>query len=337
MPTYAGYKKQKDAGPDDIKGIDVKVPDWIEEAKENSTGDFEYKTPSQSPFPVFVMCQPYFAETDIANNVWMKALNEKDRDLNLEKMCGEWFELYRLIASNALVYLLPPKKGLQDQVYVNSFAILPHLDKKNIAILSNFTAEGRAGEEVVAGDFLKKLGYTCVKPATKFEGFPELKYLKDTIYFGGYGFRTDPKTYDWLESKYDCNIIRIKEKDEHLYHLDCTLFVIDEENVMCCTSLFDKKTVNEIEEVASIHDVSIEACHESVCNAVRVKDLIIVCSSLMYMSKGEKDYKKERKKNDEVEKICSDLGVELMYIELEECAKSGAALSCMLTPLAIRF
>ena len=41
--------------------------------------EVKYRTPSDSPFPVFVMCQPCYVETDIANNIWMKdALSNSD-------------------------------------------------------------------------------------------------------------------------------------------------------------------------------------------------------------------------------------------------------------------
>ena len=295
------------------------------------------ETPSRSPFPVFVLCQPLFVDTKIENNVWMKKLKGEEGEIDKERFMGEWYNFYQLLSAEALVYLIPPKKGLQDQTYVNSFAYLPHIKEKDVIVLSNFTAKGRAGEEVVSGDFLKTLGYEIVKSPFKFEGEAELKYLADNIYFGGYGQRSDIQTYKWIERKYGAKIITIKEVNPKLYHLDCSLFVLDPENVMACTSIFDKSTVKEIEKVANIHSVTEAACNECVCNSVRVGELIIMASSLKFMGRDDPEYPKERKKNDEAEKICRDLGLEIMYIEMKEAAKSGAALSCFVSRLNVRY
>jgi N-dimethylarginine dimethylaminohydrolase len=294
-------------------------------------------TPSRSPFQVFVLCQPLFVDTKIENNVWMKKLNGDAGEIDKEAFMGEWFNLFKILSAESLIYLIPPKHGLQDQVYVNSFCYLPHLKKKDLCLLSNFTAAGRAGEEMVAGKFLNDLGYETIKSPFKFEGEAELKYLTGNIYFGGYGQRSDIQTYKWIERKYGAKVITVKETSPKLYHLDCSLFVLDPENVMACTSLFDKSTIKEMEKVANIHSVSEASCNECICNSVRVGELVMMASSLRFMSKGDPEYPKERKKNDAAEKICRDLGLELMYIEMKEASKSGAALSCMVNHLNFRY
>ena len=248
----------------------------------------KYRTPSQSPFPVFVLAQPCFVSDDIENNIWMKSAKGKDAEpIDVEKFMGEWYQFYKLLSADSLVYLLPPKKGLQDLVYVNSFVYLPHITKQDIIILSNFTAEGRAGEDDVAGKFLGAMGYKCVKPPFKFEGFPELKWIRENIYFGGYGFRTDVRFHNWFEKTYDARVIRIKEKDEYCYHLDCNLFVLDDQNVIACDETIDKKTLKEIESVANVYPVEDDDVYEDACNVIRVGDLLIVASSIQNMKKSD--------------------------------------------------
>jgi len=314
----------------------IKVPDWVNEAKEYDYNGFLYETPSQSPFPVFTMCQPLYVDTKIANNKWMKELNGKAKEMDKEKFMGEWYNFYKLVASDSLVILIPPKKGLQDQVYVNCYAYLPHVKDRDTIVLSNFTAEGRAGEELVARELFIRLGYRVYSCPFKFEGFPELKYLKDNIYFGGYGFRTDPRAYDWMEKQFGMKVIRLKEKDEHLYHLDCTLFVVDEDNIILCSELFESAEVTACEKACKVHAVTKQACHENACNNVRVGDMILTSSSEEFMTTRNPNYKKEAEKNRELEQICCDLGIELMTIEMTEAGKSGAALSCMISPLNVR-
>jgi N-dimethylarginine dimethylaminohydrolase len=296
--------------------------------------NIKYRTPSQSPFPVFVLCQPCFVSDKIENNIWMKTAKGKDAEpINIEKFMAEWYNFYHLLSATSLVYLLPPAKGLQDEVYVNSFVFLPHIKDKDIIILSNFTAPGRAGEEVVAGKFLQSMGYRCVKPPFKFEGFPELKWLRDDIYFGGYGFRTDVRFHHWVEKAYGCKVIKIKEKDEYCYHLDCNLFVLDKDNIIACDETIEKTTMKEIEKVANVFPVTDDDVYEDACNIIRVGDLLIVASSIQFMKKTDPLYVLQKHKNDRLEEICDKMGLEMILISLDEQAKSGAATSCLATPL----
>jgi N-dimethylarginine dimethylaminohydrolase len=289
------------------------------------------KTPSQYPYPVFVMCPPAFVDNKIKNNVTMDEL--KDQKIDRPKFLAQWYNLYNVLAANSFVYPLPPIKGLQDQTYVNCFAYLPHLKERNLIVLSNFTAEGRAGEEWVAASVLRELGYETIKCPFRFEGEPELKYLRDNIYIGGYGFRTDPKALRWLEEKFGCHILPIKEKDETLYHLDCSVFPLDEYNVMMAAELMDREQVREVEKVCTVWPVSKQDAYEGICNSVKVEDAIYNSSPLEYMRRGEEGYDQQKHKNERLEHICGELGKEITYFDLSECEASGAKLSCFVSHL----
>ena len=280
--------------------------------------------------------QPCFVDTKIKNNIWMKKGKGKEVEIDHEQFMGEWYNFYRLVSADALVYLLPPTKGLQDQVYVNCFAYLPHIKDKDIIILANFTAPGRAGEEAVAGKFLTDMGYQCIKSPFKFEAEPELKWLRDNIYFGGWGQRSDIRAHQWIEKKFGAKVITIQEKDEFCYHLDCNLFVLDEQNVMACTEVIEKATMKEIEAVANVYPVTSKQCYEDICNIVRVGDLLIAASGLQFMKSDDPLYKLQKDKNDRLEKIAYGLGLEVMFLQMDENAKSGAATSCLVGHLNYR-
>lgn len=299
-----------------------------------SSVENKYRTPSQSPFPVFVLAQPIWVDNKIENNIWMKEAKGKEDILDKEVFMGQWKNFYtRVAGGGAVIYMVPPIKGLQDLVYVNSFVYLPHIKNKDIIILSNFTAEGRAGEEIAAKNLLEPMGYTCIKAPFKFEGFPELKWIRDNIYFGGYGFRTDPKFHNWIEKTYDCKVIKIEETDEFCYHLDCNLFVLDKQNVLCCDETIDKATIKEIEKVANIYPVTDDDVYEDACNILRVGEVILAASNIQFLKKSDPVYNTQKHKNDRLEEVCSKMGLELVFINLSELAKSGAACSCMATPL----
>ena len=220
--------------------------------------------------------------------------------------------------------------------YVNSFVYVAHQPEKDLIILSNFTAEGRAGEEIVAKNFLSAMGYKCVTTPFKFEGFPELKFIRDNIYFGGYGFRTDVRFHHWFEKTYDAKVIKIKEKDELQYHLDCNVFVLDDQNIILSVETTDKATLKEIEKICNVFEVEDDDAWEDICNVVRVGDLIIGASSIQSMKKSDPVYEKQKHKNDRLEEICDEMGLELMLVDLSELSKSGAACSCLATPLTAK-
>lgn len=293
---------------------------------DDSTKKPGLTTPSQYPMPVFTLCPPVYAENTIKNNPTMQ--EHKNKPIDKNKFLAEWYNLYNVLAANALVYLLTPIKGLQDQTYVNSFAYLPHYTKKDTIILSNFTAEGRAGEEEVAGGLLADLGYELHKCPFKFEGDAELKWLRDDIYLGGYGFRTDIRALNWIEETFGAKIIKIKETDEILYHLDCSAFVFNDFTVMLCAEIMDSKTVHEIEKLAAIIPVSRADAYEGICNCIKVEDAIYNSSPLEFMKPTEDNYGLQKHKNETLERICRENGSELIYFDLRECESSGAKCSC---------
>jgi N-dimethylarginine dimethylaminohydrolase len=235
--------------------------------------------------------------------------------------------------ANSLTFLLPPIKGLQDQTYVNCFAYLPHIKNRNVIVLSNFTADGREGEEWVAAGLLRDLGYEVVKCPFRFEGEPELKYLRDNIYIGGYGFRTDRRAHSWLESTFGCKILPIKETDEVLYHLDCSVLPMDEYNVMMCSEIMEREQVRAVERVATVWPVSKNDAYAGICNSLKVEDAIYNSSNLQYLRRGDEEYDNQKNKNERLELICHELGKEISYFDLSECEASGAKLSCFVSHL----
>lgn len=289
------------------------------------------KTPSQYPQPVFVMCPPAFVDNKIKNNKTMEEFASKE--INRPKFLAQWYNLYNVLAANSLTYLLPPVRGLQDQTYVNCFAFLPHIKNKNVIVLSNFTAEGREGEEWVAADLLRNLGYEVVKCPFRFEGEPELKYLRDNIYIGGYGFRSDIRAHKWLEEKFGCKILYIKETDEILYHLDCSVLPLNDYNVMMCCEIMDRAQVKEVEKLATVHPISKQVAYAGAANSLKVEQCIYNSSPLAYMRKSDEGYDDQVVKNERLEAIAYDLGMEITYFDLSECEASGAKLSCFVSHL----
>jgi N-dimethylarginine dimethylaminohydrolase len=289
------------------------------------------KTPSEYPYSVMVMCPPAFVDNKIKNNKTMEEL--ATQEINRPKFLAQWYNLYNVLAANSLTYLLPPLKGLQDQTYVNCFAFLPHLKGRNVIVLSNFTADGREGEEWVAAKLLTQLGYEVVKCPFKFEGEPELKYLRDNIYIGGYGFRTDIRAHRWLMDTFGCKILPIKETDEVLYHLDCSVLPMNEYNVMMCCEIMERDQIRAVEKVATVWPISKNDAYTGAANSLVIEDALYNSSNLAYLRRGEEGYDDQKNKNERLELICHELGKEITYFDLSECEASGAKLSCFVSHL----
>jgi len=292
----------------------------------------EYTTPSKLRVPAFALCPPFFADTQIANNKWMTDMKPEERKIDRERYLTQFLDLYEILSGLSVVYLAPTAKGLQDHVYfTNAGMYLPHLNE-DIFILSNFTAEGRAAETEFNKKWFELLGYKTIMPPYKFEGEAELKYLRDNIYFGGYGIRTDLRALQWIEENFGAKIIPVKETDPYLYHLDCSIFPLNKENIICyvdgVVKAAGRKILKSIEKVANIFPVDRNDALCGICNSIRATEVVINASPIEYMKKTDKYYEEERNKNDKLIKICRKVGLEPIFIDLSEAMKGGALLSC---------
>jgi N-dimethylarginine dimethylaminohydrolase len=275
------------------------------------------------------MCFPHTFDTDDPNNIWMQQLSQEEIDEDFQKAYSQWDLLYDHLSGAGTVYLLPPAGDYPDQVYVANVVVILCHKPKPIAVVANFQSPPRKGEEKVAYEFFGMMGYPVYRPPTTWEGEAEIKHLRDNIYVGGYGIRTDPKSYDWFEQKFDMKIVRVKMTDPHLYHFDCMFFPLTAEKAMVCTSLMEKSDVDKIEKVCEIIPVSAQLAHAGATNCVRTVNLLFCASSMHSLEKGSYDWEKELDKETFLTKVCAKNGLELVLWNGSEFEKSGAALSCL--------
>jgi N-dimethylarginine dimethylaminohydrolase len=264
----------------------------------------------------------------------MQELTDEELAINRPKAYKQFMDLYNFVAGGSLTYLLPSEGNFQDQVYVANLGIyLPHITGENHIVLSNFTSDPRRGEELVGEKFFNQMGYKTAISPYKWEGEADLKYLYDNVYIGGYGIRSNIKTYEWMEKEYDMNIIKVAMVDEYLYHLDCSIFTLNQEQTLVCTELFDPSELSEMEKHTKIIDVDIEDALGGITNSVRMGNMILCASNISEMKKTHEYYESEKHKIDSLEKICSDVGMEPIIFNLSEYTKSGALLSCLMMHL----
>jgi N-dimethylarginine dimethylaminohydrolase len=298
--------------------------------------ELENSTPGTLDRPAFVMSCPFSFSADYPNNVWMRELGDDERKVDRTKAMSQFAQVYRHMASDAFVFLLPTPKGceLQDLVFTaNLGIILEHIPARDVAVLSNFSSEPRVGETEIGDQFFRSMGYTTIVAPYKFEGEAELKHLHDNVYVGGYGIRSDRRTYDWMEEEFEMQVVKVRETDEYLYHLDCSIFPATAADTLVCTELFDKTELAQLEKVTNIIAVSANACYSGICNSVRHHNSILNSSHIHSLRAGTEEYFEEVRKNRELEDLAIKLGLEVCYFNLSEYHKGGALLSCMVMHL----
>jgi len=285
------------------------------------------ETPSQLSIPSYVMNFPFSLSTEDPNNIWMKELSPEELKVNRPRAYKQFMDLYNFMAGSSLVYLLPSAGDYQDQVYVANLGIqLPHLD--NTILLSNYTSEPRRGEEWVGKHFFELMNYETYITPNKWEGEADLKYLRDNVYIGGYGIRSEIETYNWMIEQFNMDIIKLRMVDEYLYHLDCSIFPINNYETMICTELYDPGEIKLLEEYTDIIDINVDDAYSGITNSVRMGNMILCASNISELKKGTELYDYEKHKIETLEKICSDKGMEPIMFNLSEFMKSGAMLSC---------
>ena len=292
------------------------------------------ETPSQLPIQSYVMNFPHTFSTDDPNNVWMKEMSEKELTINRPKAYKQFMDLYNFMAGQSLVHLLPAEGNFQDLIYVANLGLhLPHICKENHILLSNYTSPPRQGEEFVGEKFFNQMGYKTAISPYKWEGEADIKYLSDNVYIGGFGIRSDIKTYKWMEENYDMKIIKVKMVDEYMYHLDCSIFPLHPNKTMVCTELYESEELKQIEKHTEIVDINVEDSMYGMANSVRLGNMILCASNIAELKKSHEYYEGEKHKIESLEKICSDEGMEPVIFNLSEYMKSGAMLSCMVMHL----
>lgn len=292
------------------------------------------ETPSQLPIQSFVMNFPFSLSTADPNNIWMQELTDDELKINKPKAYKQFMDLYNFVAGGAVVNLLPSEGNFQDQVYVANLGIyLPHIKDENHILLSNFTSDPRKGEELVGEKYFNQMGYKTAISPYKWEGEADLKYLYGNKYIGGYGIRSNIKTYEWMEENYGMDILKVAMVDEYLYHLDCSIFALNQDQTLVCAELFDEEELDEMEKYTEIIDIDVDDALCGLTNSVRMGNMILCASNIAELKKSHEYYAGEVHKLKTLEKICSDAGMEPVIFNLSEYMKSGAMLSCMMMHL----
>jgi N-dimethylarginine dimethylaminohydrolase len=289
--------------------------------------------------PMFAMTSPNFSyiENDYPLNNDFMADTHKDKGeiyTDKELMWYQWQEVYSLLSQFGLVFVEPSSsKKIPDLVFTsNAGMAMPNHIAKNTIILSNFRSKPRARETLLNKQFFESLGYECIMPPHFFEGFADLKYLKDNIFIGGYGIRTQIETYEWLQDNFDMQILPVRVTDPYQYHFDCNCFIVDNQNIICSSNL-RKEDIAAIEKLAEVHMVSREDAKNTSCNIIQLGGTILAAEYLDVMEEDDPEFAVEAGRIKRLEEIANKIGYNIVFMDMSALDDFGAAASCLVMPL----
>jgi N-dimethylarginine dimethylaminohydrolase len=237
---------------------------------------------------------------------------------------SQFLRLYHQLTREALVYILPSEGNFQDQTFVaNLGCYLPHITNENIIVISNYQSLPRIGEEKVGIPFFHSMGYKIIQPPTTFEGEADLKFIRDNIYVGGHGLRTQLETHYWLMDATDAEIITIEMDEAKLYHFDCILLPLTQERALVATEVIKRADLRKLEKVVEIVSIPSKYIYDAWTNSVIVNGEIFNC----IMDVESKNYFFD---------YISRYGLTPIDVDVSEFDKSGAGLSCMVMHLNYR-
>lgn len=263
-----------------------------------------------------VMCPPSYLASRIPNNVWMQRGKPVDRELAM----AQWRRVKNVLeAMDIEVLEIAPVKDGQDQCFVANIAVAidPYI------VLANYKAPGREVEVPPARAFFRKHGYECIQPPYHFEGEAELKHLRDDLYFGGWGLFTDIKALQWIADTCEVEIIPIHEVNPKLYHLDCSILVMDEQNVIVTSQGIDKPSLAAIEKVANVIVTPPEVATTGVTNSVLLRSKNICLSGTF-----QPEQKEYTKAMEWMNTTLDRFGYTCIFLDVDSFEANAADISC---------
>lgn len=283
-------------------------------------------SPSYLTFPCFLVNFPFTVDNKVPNNFLMTEYCDGTK-YDYDRAFSQWMDLYNYIVShNSLVYILPSEGNFQDLPYVaNLGCILPHIQNRDVIILSNFTSLPRIGEDIVGRKFFSMMEYDVQQSPYKFEGEADLKWIRDNIYIAGYGIRTERETHDWLKETFGMDIISVLMNDEELYHFDCSFLPLSPTKALVATTVFCHEEIRAMEQILDIIPVPKKYLYYGWTNGLVMENKVL-CAPYTIETGDEKSFRR----------LLSKHGFDLVVFNLSEFEKSGAALSCLVMHLNYR-
>jgi len=254
-----------------------------------------------------LMVSPEYFDVVYQINDHMNLENKVDKTL-AAKQWGTLKSTYESLGMNVIV--VPGSSSFPDMVFAaNQLFTTP-----TQTFLSQIKHPERRGEVAYLKSFLKL--ENSIQVNSGFESMGDLlwDYAGERL-FGGYGFRTDPNSYDEINEKINYSIRKIMLTNSTFYHLDTCLSIINKNTAMYVRSAFSKETISQLKNdfVDLIEVDELEAKNYLACNAHSPdgEHILIEKSAIKLQSD------------------CKMRGFKVIGIDTSEFLKSGGSIFCL--------
>src|SRR5262249_43826217 len=123
--------------------------------------------------------------------------------------------------------LIEPLPGMPDMVFAANAAVI----HDGRILIGRFCHEERADESRAYLDWFTSCGYKTCQAAWTNEGQGDFLSVGGWL-LAGSGFRSDRRAHAEAEEYFGCPVISLTLVNDHYYHLDTTLSVLDEQTIM---------------------------------------------------------------------------------------------------------
>lgn len=224
-------------------------------------------------------------------------------------------------AAGMEVFELEGVEGLPDMVFCanQSLPCITEEGDKEV-IMSIMYSENRKPEVAHIEEWYLENGYAIhhlnYKSVDIFEGMGDAVWHPGKrLLWGGYGFRTSKKAYEYISDQWGVPVIALKLTHPEFYHLDTCMCMLNEDSVLIYPAAFTKKGLAMIKSVFPnvIEAEEYEAEKLFACNATcpNGKDVII-----------------QRDCTNTVKQL-TEAGFNVHEVDTEEFLKSGGSVFCM--------
>lgn len=198
-----------------------------------------------------LMVDPHFFDVTYAINPHMTNVDGtlKTVDKNLAR--SQWSALCEGYKNFGLqVEIVSGQPNLPDMVFCAN-QMFPFIKNgRTQFIMSCMKSPLRQDEVVYFQEWLQhqNMEYYILPEGLSFEAMGDAVWNYETQeIYGGYGFRTDPQVYNWLERVTDTPVIRLHLVDSRFYHLDTALSILNANTALVVREAFSQESYEKLQ------------------------------------------------------------------------------------------
>jgi N-dimethylarginine dimethylaminohydrolase len=209
-----------------------------------------------------LMCRPDFFRIAYQINPYMDLSKQPDH----EKLIAEYDAIVEAHKqAGRTVHFMEPVDGLPDMTYTANQALI----RGKKAVLANLPKE-RAGEVLYAREWLVANNYEVIDCPYLFSGQGDALPTGTGAVIKGRGWRSDPKSDDFVAEALGYDIIPIQTTGPEWYDDDLTIGVIKPGLLAVCLDALDEKSQKLLttHQDLTIIPVSLEEAMRAACNLV---------------------------------------------------------------------